>query len=60
MENKEQFCYLICDIKTDLPLVVVDTYQEIMDFLDIKRTTTWKMIKKGAIVHGCYVEKVLL
>lgn len=59
MKNKE-FCYLLCSTKDDLPLLVCDGYNEIMEYLDIKRTTAWKMIKQGAIIKGCYVEKVLL
>ncbi len=58
MNNK--VCYLVCSTVDDLPLAVVDSYQEICSYLDISHPTAWKMIKQRAIVKGCYVEKVLL
>ena len=60
MKEREGYCYLLCSVKDDLPVLVCDTYYEIMDYLDIQRTSAFKMIRKGAIIQGFYVEKVLL
>ena len=60
MKERKGFCYLLCSTKDDLPLLVFDTYFELMEYLDICQATAWKMIKKGVIIKGCYVEKVLL
>ena len=60
MKERKTHCFLVCSTKDDLPLTVCDTYQQIMDYLDVCQATAWKMIHTGAIVKGCYVEKVLL
>lgn len=60
MANNLKYCYLVCDTKTDLPLTVCDNAFQIMEYLELSRTTVWRMIKKGVIVKGCYVERVLL
>ena len=60
MKEREEYCYLLCSVKDDLPVLVCDTYNEIMEYLDIKRTTAWKMVKNHAIIKDCYVETVLL
>ena len=60
MKERKDFCYLLCSTKDDLPLLVFDTYLQLMNYLDICQPSAWKMIKKGAIIKGCYVEKVLL
>ena len=58
--TKNEFCYMLCATADDLPVLVFDEYIELMEYLDIQRTTAWKMIKKGVIIKGYYVEKVLL
>lgn len=59
MKQKE-YCFLICSVKDDLPVAVCDTRQECCEFLDVCRSTQWKMEKHGHIVKGLYIEKVLL
>ena len=58
--KKQEYCFLICSTKDDLPVAVCDTRQECCDFLGVCRTTQWKMEKCGYIVKGLYIEKVLL
>lgn len=57
---KQEVCYLVCTVKDDLPVGCFDTKKEVMDFLEIKRTTFWKMETDHKIVRGMYVEKILL
>lgn len=60
MKKDKGYCYLVCSVKDDLPVAVLDSYFQLMDYMDICQATAWKMIKNGAIVKGCYVERVLL
>ena len=60
MKKDKGYCYLVCSVKDDLPETVVDTPGEIADYLGCCRTSVWKMITQGAVINGCYVEKVLL
>ena len=53
-------CYLICDAGTDLPVACVDTIKQVQKFLGVSRDTVWRIMSKGLIHGGCYVEKVLL
>lgn len=54
------FCYMVIDAKTDLPLSVLDTGNEVMRFLEVSRATLYKMIKQDTAHKGMKVEKVLL
>ena len=58
--KKQEYCYLVCSVKDDLPVTYCDTYEELAQFLDVSFHTIWRMIKSHAIVKGLYVEKVLL
>ena len=57
---KQDICFLVCSVKDDLPVACFDTRKECCEFLDIGRTTQWKMEKHHHIVKGLYIEKVLL
>ena len=53
-------CYLICDAGTDLPVACVDTYKELVDWFGCCVTTVWRMVYKGLIFQGFYIEVVRL
>lgn len=53
-------CYLICDVKTDLPLAYCDTYAEVARYFGCCHATVWRLIEQHSILENCYVEKVLL
>ena len=57
---KQEYCFLICTVKDDLPVACFDTRAECCEYLGIGRTTEWKMEKLGNIYLGYYIEKVLL
>ncbi len=58
--KKQQYCYLVCSVKDDLPVGCFDNYHQIMEFLDVCQVTVYRMYKEHIIVKGCYLEKVLL
>lgn len=57
---KRDICYLVCSVKDDLPVTYCDTYEELVQFLDVSISTIWRMIKYRTIVKGLYIEKVIL
>ncbi len=58
---KEQTkCYLVCNAKDDLPVAVLDSPKEIMQYFDCCRSTVYNMINDHRIINGLYVEVVLL
>ena len=58
--KKQEYCYLVCSVKDDLPVTYCDTYKELAQFLEITEPTVCRMIKQRTIVKGLYIEKVML
>lgn len=61
IEKKGSYCFMVYSAKDDLPVGCYDTYQQIMDALDLARPTVWRAIYDHALIKGkYYIEKVLL
>jgi len=61
IEKKGSYCFMVYSARDGLPVGCYDTYQQIMDALDLARSTIWRAIYDGCLVKGkYYIEKVLL
>ena len=54
--NSKKGFYYICDVETDLPLYIADTFTEAMNWIGCSGATLYRMIKYGNIHKGmqCY------
>lgn len=52
-------CYMVIDVETDLPLVVLDRYRDVQEWLGVSSRTVMKLLR-GALYNGMKVEKVFL
>ena len=61
IEKKNTYCFVIYNVKDDLPCGCFDTYGELAKHFDMSKTTIWRAIKDRVPVKGkYYIEKVLL
>lgn len=59
-KERENYCYLIVEEVTGLPVVCLDTFMECVFWLEYSTATVSLMIKTGRAVKGFKIEKVFL
>ena len=50
--NAKGFFYYICEVETDLPVYIADTFRQAQKWLDCSSATLAKMITKGSVHDG--------
>ncbi len=56
--NAKGYIYYICDIRTDLPRYIADTYSEACAWLGCSRPTLSRLLKTGCSYNGFSVIKL--
>lgn len=58
-KSYKDYCYMVIDVETDLPITVLDTYREVQEYLEVSSRTLARLLR-GASHMGMTVEKIML